>query len=142
VRFQRADALNLPFANDAFDYVHSSAVLEHVGSSANQRRMIDECLRVARKGICLTTPNRWFPIEFHTQLPLVHWLPKPVFRNILSLVGHHELAQEANLNLMTPGEVRRMTEDKSGWSFDLACPRLLGWKSNIVLFAHSAIPRI
>ena len=79
VRFLIADALNLPFSDGSFDYVHSSAVLEHVGSAANQKRMVAECLRVARKGVCLTTPNRWFPVEFHTQLPLVHWLPKPAF---------------------------------------------------------------
>ena len=24
----------------------------------------------------VTTPNRWFPIEVHTRLPLVHWLPE------------------------------------------------------------------
>ncbi|MEP9386213.1 class I SAM-dependent methyltransferase [Mesorhizobium sp. KR9-304] len=78
VRFVHADALDLPFEDASFDYVHSSAVLEHVGSFENQRRMIAECARVARKGICLTTPNRWFPVEFHTQLPLLHWLPKPL----------------------------------------------------------------
>jgi hypothetical protein len=72
VRFQFADALNLPFDASTFDYVHSSAVLEHVGSYANQQRMVAECLRVARKGICLPTPNRWFPLELHTQLPM-HW---------------------------------------------------------------------
>ncbi len=31
---------------------------------------------MSRKGLFVTTPNRWFPIEFHTVLPLVHWLPK------------------------------------------------------------------
>jgi hypothetical protein len=45
--------------------------------------MVAECARVARKGFCLTTPNRWFPVEFHTQLPLLHWLPKAWFRLIL-----------------------------------------------------------
>lgn len=48
VRFVRADACNLPFADRSFDLVHSSAVLEHVGSSLRQERMISECLRVAR----------------------------------------------------------------------------------------------
>src|SRR4051812_26213067 len=34
LRFVRADGRNLPFADKQFDYVHSSAVLEHVGSRA------------------------------------------------------------------------------------------------------------
>jgi hypothetical protein len=135
VRFQFADALNLPFDANAFDYVHSSAVLEHVGSNANQRRMVAECLRVVRKGVCLATPNRWFPIEVHTQLPLVHWLPKSWFRAFLDWMGHHELAMEANLNLMTERELRKITVSHPDWSFHFRSGRLLGLKSNIVLFA-------
>lgn len=136
VRFKLANALDLPFSSDSFDYVHSSAVLEHVGSSKNQARMISECLRVARKGICLTTPNPWFPIEFHTQLPLVHWLPKSWFRRFLVLIGQPDLAMEANLNLVTEYELRRMLIHHSDWSFDFSSARLFGWKSNIVLFAR------
>jgi ubiquinone/menaquinone biosynthesis C-methylase UbiE len=75
VRYLRANALCLPLPDQSFNLVHSAAVLEHVGSLRNQARTVAECLRVARRGICLTTPNRWFPIELHTQLPLVHWLP-------------------------------------------------------------------
>lgn len=67
-----ANALDLPFADSSMDYVHSSAVWEHVGSRKNQQKMLAECLRVAKKGVLLTTPNRWFPIELHTRLPLVH----------------------------------------------------------------------
>ena len=32
--------------------------------------------RCAGGRVFLTTPNRWFPIEVHTRLPLVHWLPE------------------------------------------------------------------
>ena len=24
----------------------------------------------------ITTPNRFYPIEFHTKLPLIHWIQK------------------------------------------------------------------
>jgi ubiquinone/menaquinone biosynthesis C-methylase UbiE len=136
LRFQIANALDLPFTDNSFDYVHSSAVLEHVGCYGNQKQMIAECLRVAKKGICLTTPNRWFPIEFHTQLPLVHWLPKQAFRGILRQLGQDELAKEENLNLLTQREMRRMISDQVNWSFELASAKLAGWKSNILLFAR------
>lgn len=136
LRFVHANALDLPFENAAFDYVHSSAVLEHVGGFENQRRMIAECVRVARKGICLTTPNRWFPVEFHTQLPLLHWLPKPWFRRILSGMGQKELAREENLNLMTERDVREAVQGIGGWSFSVEYARLLGLKSNLVLFGR------
>jgi hypothetical protein len=38
LRFVHADALDLPFEDGAFDYVHSSAVLEHVGCFENSAR--------------------------------------------------------------------------------------------------------
>jgi ubiquinone/menaquinone biosynthesis C-methylase UbiE len=139
VRFQFADALNLPFDANSFDYVQSSAVLEHVGGYANQQRMVAECLRVARKGVCLTTPNRWFPIEVHTQLPFVHWLPKSWFRRLLEWFGHHELALEANLNLMTESELRRIAALYPNWSFHFRSGRFLALKSNIVLFAAKRV---
>ncbi len=133
--FMMADALELPFADRSFDYVHSSAVLEHVGSFDNQRRMIHECSRVARKGLFLTTPNRWFPIEFHTQLPLLHWLPKSVFRSVLNRLGQVELAKEENLNLMSPAELHAATEGQANWRYRVKTARLLGMSSNLLLVA-------
>jgi ubiquinone/menaquinone biosynthesis C-methylase UbiE len=135
-RYIQADALKMPFADDSFDLVHSSAVLEHVGGSANQARMISECLRVARRGICLTTPNRWFPIEFHTQLPLIHWLPKPMFRSMLVKLGFGPLAEEKNLNLMTARELQSMTASITGWHLRVAFAYLWGMPSNLILFGR------
>src|SRR5919202_1557251 len=34
---------------------------------------LERC-RVARR-VFVTTPNRWFPLDPHTLLPFVHWLP-------------------------------------------------------------------
>jgi ubiquinone/menaquinone biosynthesis C-methylase UbiE len=135
VKFQHADACALPFTDRSFDLVHSSAVWEHVGGEQNQARMLSECLRVARRGVFLTTPNRWFPIEFHTRLPLLHWLPKPIFRAILSKTPYAALANEAHLNLLTPADVWRFTRRHSEWNFDIRAVRLVGWPSNILLVA-------
>ena len=73
-RYVQGDALGLPFADGEFDVVFSNAVIEHVGGKEEQRRFVSEALRVARRAF-VTTPNRWFPLEVHTRLPLVHWLP-------------------------------------------------------------------
>jgi ubiquinone/menaquinone biosynthesis C-methylase UbiE len=142
VKFVFADALNLPFEDNAFDLVHSSAVLEHVGSLENQKRMIIECLRVARRGICLTTPNRWFPIELHTQLPLIHWLPKPTGRALFKKLGYEFFAQESNLNLMSRSEIREIVASiNGGWNFDVHSATVLGWQSNLILFAERMLGR-
>ena len=77
VPYVQGDACALPFADGAFDVVFSNAVIEHVGDRDRQRRFVAEALRVGRR-VFLTTPNRWFPVEVHTRLPLVHWLPDAV----------------------------------------------------------------
>jgi SAM-dependent methyltransferase len=75
VRAVRADGRELPFADGEFDIGFSNAVVEHVaGGREGQRRFVHELCRVARR-VFVTTPNRWFPLEVHTLLPLVHWLP-------------------------------------------------------------------
>ena len=73
-RYVQGNALELPFEDKSFDVVFSNAVIEHVGGEEQQRRFVAEALRVGRR-VFITTPNRWFPVEVHTRLPLVHWLP-------------------------------------------------------------------
>lgn len=133
--YVQANATDLSFGDRTFDLVHSSAVLEHVGSFENQVKMIRECLRVARRGICLTTPNRWFPIEFHTQLPLVHWLPMPASRAIMRQLGYGFFAEEQNLNLMSRRTLATAISGIEDWTFEIATAKLLGWPSNLLLFA-------
>jgi SAM-dependent methyltransferase len=72
----RGDGRCLPFVDNSFDVVVSNAVVEHVGGPEEARRFVVESLRVAKVIVIHTTPNRWFPIETHTRLPLVHWLPR------------------------------------------------------------------
>ena len=134
--FCRANGVQLPFRTAAFDIVHSSAVLEHVGSHANQRRFIDELARVARRAVFITTPNRWFPIEFHSLLPMVHWLPKPVFRRFLHLIGHTDLAEERNLNLLGPRELKELCAGLKGWRIDQGTISTFGWPSNLLLHLY------
>jgi hypothetical protein len=67
-----ADALALPFRDDAVDLVFSNAVIEHVGGCEAQRRFLAEHRRVGRSWVA-TTPNRWFPVESHTRVLLRHW---------------------------------------------------------------------
>ena len=85
VRYVQGNALELPFGDGEFDVVFSNAVIEHVGRREQQRRFVEESLRVARRAF-ITTPNRWFPVEVHTLLPFVHWLPDTVSHRAYDLV--------------------------------------------------------
>ena len=102
VRYVQGDALELPFADGEFDVVFSNAVVEHVGGRERQRRFVAEALRVARR-VFVTTPNRWFPVEVHTLLPLVHWLPEPLAHRAYDL-ARKPWAKENHL--LGPGELR------------------------------------
>jgi len=69
-----ADARALPWPDKYFDVVYSNAVIEHVGGIEDQRKMASEIMRVGKRWF-VTTPNRWYPFEFHLRLPFVTWLP-------------------------------------------------------------------
>jgi hypothetical protein len=131
--FRRANGLSLPFPDRSFDVVHSSAVIEHVGSERNQIRFVRELARVSKRAVFLTTPNRWFPVEFHSVLPLVHWLPKKTFRRLLSGTRYDFFAKESNLNLLTSGDLQAICEGLRGWAVTQRSLRLLGWPSNLLL---------
>ena len=83
----RGDARALPFADNAFDYVVSNAVIEHVGGVAGARLMLREAERVARVGWIHTTPNRRFPMETHTGVPVLHWLPTSMRERAFDRIG-------------------------------------------------------
>ena len=110
IRYVQGDALELPFSDGEFDVVFSNAVVEHVGGRAEQRRFVSEALRVGRR-VFLTTPNRRFPLEVHTRIPLVHWLPDRVAHQVYGATGRGwagdiHLVSKSGLASLFPGRVR------------------------------------
>jgi len=136
VKFVRANGKKLPFADGQFDYIHSSAVLEHVGSREEQAAFLRAAWRVARMGVFVTTPNRWFPIEFHTLLPIAHWLPPAMFRRICKTTGREFFSHEENLNLISSSELGQLALDAGLANVQIGFVTLAGWPSNLLLWAH------
>ena len=134
LRFVRTDGRRLPFADDSFDVVVCFAVLEHVGERSEQRAFIAELLRVGRR-LFLTTPNRGFPLDFHTLLPFVHWLPRKQHQALLRRFGMHFYAQTKNLNLLTLAELRAMFPVDAQVSIDGF--RFMGMRSNLIATRRS-----
>ena len=88
----------------------SNAVIEHVGGRDRQRALVREALRVGRS-VFVTTPNRWFPVELHTRLPLVHWLPDALSHRVYRALGmgfatENHLLSRRELAALFPGRVR------------------------------------
>jgi hypothetical protein len=139
LKFIQADGRNLPFESGSFDFVHSSAVLEHVGNHENQANFLRELWRVARKGIFVTTPNRWFPVEFHTVLPVIHWLPMRVYRGLLRASGRAFFADEENLNLLSRSSLRDVSLRAGISQFKIESVSLAGWTTNLILIADKSL---
>ena len=96
IEYVQGDACALPFADGQFDVVFSNAVIEHVGGRERQRRFVSEAIRVGRR-VFLTTPNRRFPIEVHTRLPFVHWLPDAISPSACTALQARSSATELDL---------------------------------------------
>lgn len=95
------ESTQLPFTDDFFDIVYCSSVIEHVtvrkdevwaiksGREFRQRarerqRIFAEEIRRLGRQYFVQTPYRHFPLESHSWLPFVAWLPRrlqiPLFR--------------------------------------------------------------
>jgi len=101
----------LPFEDDSFDMATSNAVLEHVGSVTRQRELVRELTRVARS-VFVTVPNRHFPVEHHTAIPLLHYW-RPAFQWACRVLGKEQWSSEQNLILMSRGALRRLSSPGS-----------------------------
>jgi hypothetical protein len=84
---------------------NKNATIEHVGSYKNQLLFIKECIRISKKYVFIQTPNRFYPIDFHTILPFIHWLPKNIHRKILNIIGLNFYGLEKNLNLLSESDL-------------------------------------
>jgi SAM-dependent methyltransferase len=133
LKFVRVSArAPLPFKDDAFDVGFCNAAIEHVGSREDQRFFLSELIRVSKKCF-VTTPNRWFPVELHTRLPFVHWLPRPLFSKLLSLLGFEFYSKEENLNLLTCRELSALVPTARAKRARITKQRFWGLPSNLML---------
>lgn len=101
------DGTKLPFQDNAFNIAYSNAVIEHVGNQERQIAFLQEMSRVAKRGY-LTTPNRLFPIEVHTRIPLLHLiLPKQAFDWVATSLGK-DWATGDYMHLLSAKELRAL----------------------------------
>lgn len=123
----RADGRELPFPDSHFDIGFSNAVVEHLPDLDSQRSFVSELCRVSRR-VFLTTPNRWFPVDTHTLVPLAHWLSDTHRDAVYRGLGRTE---GLGLRLLTPPELLALFPPT-------ARPRLLRRGMTLVAVAETA----
>lgn len=116
------------------DLVLSSATIEHVGKFTNQLKMISNIIRLTKKNFVIITPNRFHPIDFHTQIPFIHWFPKNIHRMILSLIGLKFYSKEENLNLLSSADLIDLLNNFPDIEYEIRYIHLIGFKSNCLVF--------
>jgi len=87
-----ADAGFLPFRDGLFDVVSLFSVIEHV---PDQRRALEDVMRVLKPCgyLVVQVPNKFFPIELHSGLPFVFFVPLRFRGAIFKRFGHEGLGR-------------------------------------------------
>jgi len=118
------------------DLVISNATIEHVGSFQNQIKMCDNIINLSKKYFIIMTPNRFHPLEFHTKIPIIHWLPKKFHRMILRLFGLKFFAEEKNLNLLSNYDFKLIMTKLNQKKYEIRYINFFFIKSNLILIGE------
>lgn len=123
VPVQIPESGNLGFPDNFFDIVFCSSVIEHVTvpkaevwslksgkdfkarSLYRQAELAAEIRRLGRQYF-VQTPNKWFPVESHTWLPVVGWLPRRILLPVLRVSNMFWVKKtKPDWNLLTRDEM-------------------------------------
>lgn len=124
---------NNEIENFQSDLVISNATIEHVGNFDDQIQMCKNIINLSKKYFVITTPNRFHPIEFHTKIPFIHWLPKKLHRRILKLMGLNFFAEEKNLNLLSEFDLKFIMKKLCQENYEIRSINFFFIKSNLIL---------
>jgi SAM-dependent methyltransferase len=146
---------SLPFPDGFFDIVHCSSVIEHVTipkqqvwshmsglefrrrSLERQRLFALEIIRLGRQ-YYVQTPNRWFPLESHTWLPFLGWLPRIALIPVLRSTNRFWVKKtQPDWNLLDAPTVSRL--------FEGACvihERVLGLTKSVIALKTTESPSL
>ena len=133
LKLVKDDGRKSSLEDSSFDIVYSNATIEHVGNSQNQMNFIQECVRLSKSKIFISMPNRYFPIDFHSKIPLIHMLPKNIHRRIIKFFGESFFGHEENLNLLGKKDLILFLEKLNIKKFKIIKHKLLFLTSNIIL---------
>lgn len=121
-RFVEYSGGKFPFRDDEFDWVFSNAVIEHVGDKNDQMIFLNEMMRVS-KNVFFTTPNKYFPVESHTDVLFRHWNSKSFYK---WCAKHKPYWSINNLLLLDFNGLEVLMKNSAASTFEIYRNRFLG----------------
>ena len=115
------------------DLVISNATIEHVGKFKKQIKMCENIIKLSSKYFVICTPNKYHPLEFHTKIPFLHFLPKKIYKKILKKIGLEFFSKEKNLNLLSKKKLINIMEKLKQPNYKIKSINLFFFKSNLIL---------
>lgn len=86
----------LPYKKNFFSLSISHAVFEHIGNETKKKFYLSELIRIS-DNVFISIPNRYFPIEHHSNIPMLGYLPSKLIYKILSFFNYNLFKNEKNL---------------------------------------------
>lgn len=123
----QGDGTQLPFGDAQFDVAFSNSVIEHVPPDL-QAKFAAEVSRVARRYF-VQTPNRYFPIEPHYQLPFFQFLPRRTRQalNRRFTLGWQGKGEWEEITLLSARDLERLFPDA-----EIRRERVLGLTKSLI----------
>ena len=96
--------------------------------------MLKNVISLTKKIFIIITPNKYYPIDFHTKIPFIHWLPKKIYRKLLKVLNLNFFSLEKNLNLLSDNDLIMILNnfDKQ-IVYKIHYIKLLGLRSNLIV---------
>jgi hypothetical protein len=110
--FVIGDGCNLPFADHSVDFCVSHATIEHTPPEY-RTLFCKEMGRVATKANFITTPNFWFPFEFHYMVPFFQFLPLFMQKGLKRFFVFSHMSIQEEVALLKSSEIKALLGQSS-----------------------------
>lgn len=122
-----------PFKDKQFEWVFSNAVIEHVGNNDDQLQFINEMLRKGNH-VFFTTPNKYFPIESHTNAFIIHWFSNYFYDWCKKVKPYWS---RTNLLLLSYHDLNFLMQKSNAKEYRISKNYLLGWPMTFTVICFS-----
>lgn len=122
-----------PFESKEFSWVFSNAVIEHVDTRDHQLLFINEMFRVSNN-VFFTTPNRFSPVESHTNAFFIHWSSGDIFYDWCK--KNRPYWNRDNLNLLGYSQLKMLMDRSNAAEYEIISNRTFGWPMTYTVVCH------